>query len=303
MDCCSRSAWSGTLSTTTPSTCLVTRFDFIGAILTTAATSFAFVVAILTPPKSGPFCTGNCVEYPYTEIAAYVPRDFLWMYPALLPAPLFVILLSVLHDRTSIDRKSFSRVALAFGAMAATVLTSVYFIQLRYVQPAVWRGELDGLAPWTQYNPHGVFIALEDALMGVAFLFAGLALSTENRLLRAVRIIFLLGFASVTTAFVALSGVYGFDVEYRFEVAAITIDWTVLIVVGALLAIADRPWRQASTASADQCRDHVRASIRGRSRPTPSLPCVALHGKPSLLGSRNDGRAVLHALRSAVDGR
>jgi hypothetical protein len=173
------------------------------------------------------------------------------MYPGLLPAPLFVILLIGLHERTSVDRKPFTRVALAFGAMAATIPTAVYFVQLRFVQPAVLKGELDGLAPWTQYNPHGMFIALEEAgymLMGAAFLFAALALSTENRLMRAVRIVVLVGFVSVTTAFVALSVVYGFDVEYRFEVAAITIDWTVLIVAGALLAIAYRRRSEAASA-------------------------------------------------------
>jgi hypothetical protein len=63
------------------------------------------------------------------------------------------------------------------------------------------------LAPLTQYNPHGVFIALEEA-----------------------------GFALVTVAVVALSAAYGVDVEYRFEVAAIAIDWTVLIASGTLLA-------------------------------------------------------------------
>ena len=172
------------------------------------------------------------------------------MYPGLLPAPLFVILLIGLHGRTSVDRKPFTRVAIAFGAMAATMLTAVYFVQLRFVQPAVLRGELDGLAPWTQYNPHGMFIALEEAgymLMGAAFLFAALALSIENRLMRAVRIVVLVGFVSVTTAFVALSVLYGFDVEYRFEVAAITIDWTVLIVAGALLAIAYRTRSRAAS--------------------------------------------------------
>jgi hypothetical protein len=227
------------------------RLDVIVAALTAVATSVSFILAILTRPKGGPFCTAGCVEYPYTDIAAYIPRDFLWMYPALLPAPLFVILLSGVHDRAALDRKPFGRAAVAFGAMAATILTAVYFIQLRYVQPAVLRGELDGLAPWTQYNPHGVFIALEEAgylLTGVAFLFGGLALSTDSRVLRAVRTIFFLGFAFVVTTFVALSGMYGFDVEYRFEVAAISIDWTVLIAAGALLAIAYRTQSRRSSA-------------------------------------------------------
>ena len=226
------------------------RFGFWVSTLTALITAGTFVVAVLTPPKSGPFCVENCLGYPYTDFVAYIPRDFLWMYPALFVAPLFVVLLAAMHERALPGRRHFSRIAMAFGIMAATTLTADYFIQLRFVQPAVLKGELDGLAPWTQYNPHGVFIALEEAgyaLMGAAFLFAGLALSTETRLVRTVRIIFLTGFASVTTAFVALSGMYGFDVEYRFEVAAITIDWTVLIVTGTLLAIALRTQSRGSS--------------------------------------------------------
>jgi hypothetical protein len=119
------------------------------------------------------------------------------------------------------------------------------------VQPAVLPGELDDLAPCTQYKPHGVFIAREEAgylLMRAAFPFAGLALSTDSRVVRAVRTIFLLGFAFVVTTFVALSGLYGFDVAYRFVVAAISIDWTLLIAAGALLAIAYRTQRRRSSA-------------------------------------------------------
>jgi hypothetical protein len=46
------------------------------------------------------------------------------------------------------------------------------------------------------------------------------------------------GFALVILLFVVFSIAYGFDVEYRFEVAAIAVDWTVIIVVGTLLALA-----------------------------------------------------------------
>src|SRR6185503_5065841 len=124
------------------------RFDVIVAALTAVATSVSFILAILTPPKKGRFCAPGCVEYPYTDIAAYIPRDFLWMYPALFPAPLFVILLIGVRERAALDRKPFGQAAVAFGAVAATILTAVYFIQLRSVQPTVLRGELDGMAPW-----------------------------------------------------------------------------------------------------------------------------------------------------------
>jgi hypothetical protein len=223
-------AWSG-------------RFDFWVATLTAAITAVTFVLAILTPPKGGPFCIGNCVGYPYTDISAYIPGDFLWMYPALLPAPLLVILLGGIQERAMAGRKRFANLAVAFGMMAATLLTADYFIQLRVIQPAVLKGEFEGLAPLTQYNPHGVFIALEEAgylFMAVAFLFAALALSAPNRLYRTIRWVFAGGFTAAILLFLVLSFTHGQDVEYRFEVAAITVDWTVIIVVGALLAFAYR---------------------------------------------------------------
>jgi hypothetical protein len=216
------------------------RFGFWVATLTALSTAVALTVAVLTPPKGGPFCVENCIGYPYTDFAAHIPRDFLWMYPALFVAPLLVMLLAVMHERAVLGRQRFGHIAMAFGVMAAMALTVDYFIQLRFVQPAVLKGELDGLASLTQYNPHGVFIALEEAgyiLMAVAFLFAALALSNESRLERAVRWLFVGGFVLVSVLFVALSLAYGYDVEYRFEVAAIAVDWVVLIVAATLLAV------------------------------------------------------------------
>jgi hypothetical protein len=219
------------------------RFGFWISTLTAVTTAITFVMAVLTPPKAGPFCTDDCLAYPYTDFAAHIPRDFLWMYPALVVAPLLVILLATMHERTPPAWRPFTRSALAFGVMAATTLTAAYFIQLRFVQPAVLKGEFDGLAPLTQYNPHGVFIALEEAgytLMAVTFLFAGLALPKTSRLERALRWILVGGFVAVAVLFVVLSVVYGMVLEYRFEVAAITVDWTVLLVASTLLAILHR---------------------------------------------------------------
>jgi len=219
------------------------RFDFSVAALTAIATLTSFAMGVATPPKSGPFCVSNCVGYPYTDIAAYIPGDFLWLYPALLPAPLFVVMTNVILERAATAQKRFGRLALAFAVMAATLLTADYFIQLRVIQPAVLKGEFDGLAALTQYNPHGVFIALEDAgylLMAVSFLFAGLGLSPQDTPSRAARWVFASGFIGVMFLLVGLSMAYHLDVEYRFEVAAITVDWTVLIVAAALLAVAYR---------------------------------------------------------------
>src|SRR5688572_4577215 len=59
---------------------------FLVATLTALSTAVALTVAVLTPPKGGPFCVENCIGYPYTDFDAHIPRDFLWMYPALFVA-------------------------------------------------------------------------------------------------------------------------------------------------------------------------------------------------------------------------
>jgi hypothetical protein len=51
-----------------------------------------------------------------------------------------------------------------------------------------------------------------------------------------VRRVFFAGFGAIVLSLSVLSAMYGYDVEYRFEVAAITVDWTVLVVAGAMLA-------------------------------------------------------------------
>lgn len=75
--------------------------------------------------------------------------------------------------------------------------------------------------------------------MAVAFLFAGLALSARTRLYRATWRVFVSGFTAVILL-LWFSVAYGLDVEYRCEVAAITVDRTLLIVPGTLLAFAFR---------------------------------------------------------------
>jgi hypothetical protein len=43
-----------------------------------------FAIAIATPPLAGPLCAGGCFTYPYSDIASRFPRDYYWMYPAML---------------------------------------------------------------------------------------------------------------------------------------------------------------------------------------------------------------------------
>jgi hypothetical protein len=66
-------------------------------------------VAVTTPPRSGPYCRSDCVTYPYTDVAAFVPRDYLWLYPGLLLVLLFVALAACIHGYATSDKKVFSQ--------------------------------------------------------------------------------------------------------------------------------------------------------------------------------------------------
>lgn len=221
------------------------QLGFWTSILTALAAAAALGIAVTTAPaRSGPFClvdlVGSCVTYPYTDVAAFVPMEYLWMYPAFLMALLFVVLVVCIHHYASADKKVFSQIALSFAIISATVHALNYFIQLAVVQPSLLKGEVEGLSLFSQYNPHGVFIALEDVgylTMGVAFLFVAVVFSRQERLERVIRLLFTTSSVLAVGSLIFLALLYGSNLEYRYEVAAILIDWITLIISGALLGL------------------------------------------------------------------
>ena len=103
--------------------------------------------------------------------------------------------------------------------------------------------ETDGIVLLTQYNPHGIFIVLEELgylLMSLSFLFLAPVFTNEGRLASVVRWIFIAGFVLAIVFLAVISINYGLDREDRFEVAVISIDWLVLIINGVLLSLVFR---------------------------------------------------------------
>lgn len=208
------------------------------AVATTVLSAVAFGVAVTTPPRTGPFAApSTAIAYPYSAAAQFVPRDFLWMYPALAMMLAFVVLAACVRQLAT-GRRLPGTLGLGFAVASMTVVGIDYFIQLRVVQPALLNGELDGLVIISQYNPHGVFIALEEfgfLLAGLAFCFLAFTLGS-TKLERAARWVLLASSALVVGSFAGLSFAFGFGIEYRYEVAAIAIVWLTLTIVGGLLA-------------------------------------------------------------------
>ena len=216
------------------------RLGFWTSALMTGFAAIAFASAIATPPRSGPFCTSSCITYPYANAAAFFPRDYLWMVPAIFLTLLFVVLMACIHEYAHDDKKVFSRIGLSFALISAVLIIMDYYIQLTVLQPGLLRGEMEGLALFSQYNPHGIFIAFEDLgylMMSVALLFTAAVFTQAERPERSIRRLFITSSLVAIAAFIGLTLFYGNELEYRFEVTIITINWITLIISGLLLSI------------------------------------------------------------------
>lgn len=216
------------------------KLGFYVAVLTAIVTTATFVIAIATPPLSGPWCTANCFEYPFTDIASRFPRDYIWMYPAMLVSALFVLLLICIHQHTNESRKIYTQIGLSFAIISATILILNYFIQVSVIQPSLLNGETDGIALFSQYNPHGIFIASEEIgffLMTVALFSILPAFSSGKGLSRTLRIILFSGFILAILSFFLIAVKFGLKREYLFEIAIISIVWLELIISSILISV------------------------------------------------------------------
>ena len=124
--------------------------------------------------------------------------------------------------------------------ISVTVLLIAYYTQFTVVPVSVMKGETEGIALMTQYNGHGLFIAMEELgyiTMSISLLFLAPLFSVGKRLEKSIRLLLIVPFVITVISFIAYSVKFGIDRDYRFEVAAITINWLVIIAVGILISI------------------------------------------------------------------
>ena len=129
---------------------------------------------------------------------------------------------------------------MAFTLISSIVLLIAYFTQFAVVPISAMKGETEGIALLTQYNGHGVFIAMEELgyiAMSLSFLFLAFIFSMKNRLEKSIRMILFAPFVLTVLSFIFYSVKFGIDRSYRFEVAAITINWLAIIVAGILISL------------------------------------------------------------------
>lgn len=215
------------------------KFGYYISLVTSILTVVAFATAILTPPLSGPWCEGSCFQYPYTDIASRFPRDYYWMFFAMPSFLFYLIMMVCLHQVVIPGKKHFSMIGVAFAMMATMLLFSNYFIQVSVIQPSLLVGETDGIALISQYNAHGIFIAVEE----IGFLFICISFfcclpvfSNVSSNEKAIKWTAIVSLILAIISFIIISAIYGINREYRFEIAVISIAWLETIILSLLLA-------------------------------------------------------------------
>lgn len=216
------------------------QVGFWSALLTAVITVVTFGFAITAVPISGANCVEGCIAYPYLNTAAQFPKDFRWMLLALLMLLAYLVFMVSIHALAPRQKKIFGQIGLTFGIIAAIILLVDYFLQFSVVPISLISGETEGITLLTQYNAHGIFIALEELgylVMSLSFLFTALSLARASRLEKAAWWVFVIGFAMSFISLIIFAAIFGIDRQDRFELLIISIDWLVLIVNGILLSL------------------------------------------------------------------
>ena len=160
------------------------------------------------------------------------------MFTAMLVSILYLMMNSV-YEQVQPERKLFTRISVHFALISAIILINNYFLQVSVIQPSLVNQEHDGISLLTQFNPHGIFITLEElgfTFMSLSFIMLVPALG-KTRPEKVIRITAIAGFLMVIAVWIMITLKYGIMREYRFEVAVITIAWFQLILISIAFTI------------------------------------------------------------------
>lgn len=210
------------------------------AIILTMTTVISFGLALTAIPISGVNAPGGGLQYPYLDTLRQFPKDYLWMFSAIILIITYVILMASIHSIVKDEKKIFSQISITFTIISATILLIDYFIQIAVVPVSLINNETEGITLITQYNPHGIFIALEELgyiMMNISFIFIAPIFDKKDRLESSIKWIFIIAFILTVLSLITISIQYGTQRKDLFEILVISISWLVLIINGILLSI------------------------------------------------------------------
>lgn len=209
------------------------------AVILTLITIITFGLALTAVPISGANAPSG-LSYPYLDTLRQFPKDYIWMPSAIVLIMTYIVFMVSIHSTAKDEKKIFSQISIIFTIISAVILLADYFIQIAVVPVSLVNNEIEGITLITQYNPHGIFIALEELgyiMMNVSFLFIAPIFNKKGRLESFIKWIFIISFILIILSLIMISMQYGIERKDRFEIMAVSISWLTLIINGILLSI------------------------------------------------------------------
>jgi hypothetical protein len=123
---------------------------------------------------------------------AFSALRILYVYPSLLLAVTFVVLMACIHRWAAEDKKVWSLIGLSLSIVYSVMASINYNIQAVAVSKSLESGQTMGIAMLLPDNPNGVFNALANSYvyMALAMVFTGFAFA-GSRLKAWIRWLFL----------------------------------------------------------------------------------------------------------------
>ncbi|HOO75956.1 MAG TPA: hypothetical protein PLS66_11740 [Tepiditoga sp.] len=202
-------------------------------------TVLTFLTALFTPPISGPFAS-DPLKYPFENIISRFPKDYIWMFTAMILMILFILFSLFIFYSSEEKKKIYAHAGLIFSVISSLILLTDYYIQISFIQVSLLNSETQAIAALTQYNPHGIFIILEEIgyiMMSLAFLFFIPVFSEKNKSDGIIRKILLSDVIINIISFIIITLFFGIKREYIFEVVIISVNFIFLAVFSLLVSL------------------------------------------------------------------
>jgi hypothetical protein len=198
-------------------------------------TFITFGFAMIAVPISGANAPDGGILYPYLETIKRYPRDYIWQYLAIFMICIYLINITIIKTIVNTEKSIYIQLANSFALIASVTLLINYFVQVNVVPISLMNQEYEGIALITQYNPHGIFIAIEELGYIMMIISMGFLIPVfSGRFTRIISTIYLIAVITSIISFIFISFQYGLDKLDRFEVIIISITWLVLIINGIL---------------------------------------------------------------------
>lgn len=201
-------------------------------------TIITFVFAMIAIPISGANAPiEKEFSYPFLNTLKQFPRDFLWQYIALVQLISYLFFITSIKANAKSEHRFYAELSSHFALLATGVLLVNYYCQVMVVPSSLAANSTDGIGLIIQYNPYGLFIALEELgyILMCLSLYALLPLFAKIKGALSIKLTMIISFILAVGSLLIISVIYGLQKLDRFEVAIISVAWISLIVIGVQL--------------------------------------------------------------------